>query len=115
MPFSSRKCFSRTGKSGPTTPTILTESNGREPREKYTAEPPSVSSALPEGVVRVSRAMEPTTSNAICLRSGDHILSGASTPRMPRRSLIVLRHAEQSMSLALDTAGSSLSTTRTLW
>ena len=48
-------------KSSPTGPTTWTSSKNDAAREKWTAEPPSMRSRLPNGVVTASKAIDPTT------------------------------------------------------
>src|SRR3990172_12601596 len=64
-PLFFRKLIWRAGKSFPTTPTRSTFVKKLALVEKYVAEPPNASLALPKGVLTVSSAIEPTTNSPI--------------------------------------------------
>src|SRR5437763_6957589 len=53
--------YSSSPKSSPTGPTTRTSVKNDEASEKWTAEPPSIFSRLPNGVLTASNAIEPTT------------------------------------------------------
>ena len=53
--------YSASPKSSPTGPTTRTSAKKDAAREKCTAEPPSIRSREPNGVVTASKAIDPTT------------------------------------------------------
>src|SRR5436305_8271619 len=61
IPRARSTSYSASVKSSPTGPTTCTASKNDAASEKWTAEPPSIRSRLPNGVVTASNAIEPTT------------------------------------------------------
>src|SRR3954453_14400839 len=60
-PRSRSTAYSSSPKSSPTGPTTRTSSKKLAAREKCTADPPSMRSRSPKGVLTASKAIEPTT------------------------------------------------------
>src|ERR1700739_2135624 len=85
-PCSTSRCSGP--KSSPTGPTIRTSVKNEEASEKWTAEPPSIRSRLPKGVVTASKAIDPTTVSDIQsgLCGGLHLQR--ATLHASRRSVI---------------------------
>ena len=71
--FTPRACstpYSASPKSSPTGPTTRTSVKNEAASEKCTAEPPSIRSRSPNGVLTASKAMDPTTVSAHSGREG---------------------------------------------
>ncbi len=73
-----RTAYSSSPKSSPTGPTTWTTSKNDAASEKCTAEPPSIRSRLPNGVVTASNAIDPTTVTDISRASVASLLATAT-------------------------------------
>src|SRR2546421_3118586 len=79
-PRSRSTAYSSSPKSSPTGPTTRTSVKKLAAREKWTAEPPSIRSRSPKGVLTASKAIDPTTSRLIgrgSLTCGGHARTSA--------------------------------------
>src|SRR5258708_34511137 len=107
MAWPLKACAARLPPSVPTGATALTGSIRLAASAKYTAEPPSVSSTLPKGPSRVSKATEPATRS--CGR-GSGTAPGAAVSRnhVPRVSQLFQEIRDVHILLHLDPASSQL-------
>src|SRR5215210_3313945 len=82
-----RTSYSSSPKSSPTGPTTRTSQKKLAAREKWTADPPSMRSRSPKGVLTASKAMDPTTTRL--MRRGS--VSAARRGSAPRVACAAMR------------------------
>src|ERR1700704_3512072 len=80
-----RAPYSASPKSSPTGPTTCTSVKKDAAREKWTAEPPSMRSRSPNGVLTASNAIDPTTTRVIDARRVRYAAHALRTDRGVRR------------------------------